>query len=170
MTLTIRAANTHDVKLLSQIGYISYRAHFAHLWESSSELASYLEKQYSWLAIQNSLKCPKDHWLIAATDTAVGFAKLSWQSKIPEENISGALLSKIYLLPDQVGKKYGEALFEAVLEAVKARGITFLWLEVLENNPRARQFYESFGMKHIKDVVFESTTQSSVVHILGMEI
>jgi ribosomal protein S18 acetylase RimI-like enzyme len=97
-------------------------------------------------------------------------AKLNWQSTLPAEGLSGALLSKIYFLPDSVGKKYGETLFRAVIDEVRERGETFLWLEVLENNPRARKFYESLGMRHIQDVLFTSATQSSKVHILGMGV
>ncbi len=170
MTLTIRNATPNDAALLNRIGYVSYRAQFEHLWQSREELESYLQHQYSISAIEKSLQDPADHWLIAATDQPIGFAKLNWQSALPAESLSGALLSKIYLLPDQVGKKYGETLFRAVIEEVKERGETFLWLEVLKNNPRARKFYESLGMRHIKDVLFTSATQSSKVHILGMGV
>lgn len=170
MTLTIRTATPSDAALLNEMGYASYRAQFEHLWESREELENYLHDQYSISAIQKSLHDPADRWLIAAADGPVGFAKLHWQSAVPAEELTGALLSKIYLLPDRVGQGYGEALFKTAIAEAKERGETFLWLEVLENNPRARKFYQSHGMRHIKDVVFSSATQSSTVHILGMGV
>ncbi len=115
MKLTIRTADIYDAELLSEMGYASYRAHFEHLWQSWAELEDYLQDQYAVSVIENSLTDSAYHWMIAATDKPVGFTKLIWQSLIPEENISGALLSKIYLLPDQIGKKYGEALLKAAI-------------------------------------------------------
>lgn len=168
--LTIRAATSEDTALLNRMGYLSYRAQFEQLWQSGDELESYLHGQYSIPTIQKSLQDPADLWLIATAGRPVGFAKLNWQRALPDMDLSGALLSKIYLLPDRVGKKYGAMLFEAVIAEVKKRGETFLWLEVLENNPRARKFYESQGMRHIKDVLFTSATQSSKVHIMGMAV
>ena len=58
---------------------------------------------------------------------------------------AAAELYAIYVLPDAWGTGAGTALIRAGLEAMRARfsGDAVLW--VLEDNPRARRFYEREG-------------------------
>ena len=52
--LTIRTAHREDAPLLSEMGNASYRHHFAHLWHSASELAHFLQQEYSLSASRNT--------------------------------------------------------------------------------------------------------------------
>lgn len=51
----------------------------------------------------------------------------------------------IYLLPDHMGKGYGKRLMESVIAELKKLGYEDVFLWVLEENERARRFYETFG-------------------------
>jgi len=51
----------------------------------------------------------------------------------------------IYFLPDYIGKGYGKKLMNAVVEELKRLGFHDIFLWVLEDNKRARAFYEKFG-------------------------
>ncbi len=51
----------------------------------------------------------------------------------------------IYLLPGYIGKGYGKILMEATLSELKMQGYENVFLWVLEENIRARGFYERFG-------------------------
>lgn len=51
----------------------------------------------------------------------------------------------IYLLPDFTGKGYGKNLMESAITELKKQGYENVFLWVLEENIRARQFYEKFG-------------------------
>lgn len=51
----------------------------------------------------------------------------------------------IYLLPDHMGKGYGKRLMESVIAELKKLGYEDVFLWVLEENERARRFYENFG-------------------------
>lgn len=51
----------------------------------------------------------------------------------------------LYLLPEYVGKGCGRQLLEAACDALAARGFQDVYLWVLEENDRARRFYERFG-------------------------
>ncbi len=62
----------------------------------------------------------------------------------------GEIIS-IYLLPDYMGKGYGKDLMETVLSELKSRGYKDAFLWVLEENVRARRFYERFGFLGTKD-------------------
>ena len=53
----------------------------------------------------------------------------------------GEIIS-IYLLPNYIGKGYGKALMKSALSALKMQGYEKILLWVLEENIRARHFYE----------------------------
>lgn len=51
----------------------------------------------------------------------------------------------LYLLPDYMGKGYGALLLEAAVTALERLGYEDVFLWVLEENSRARRFYEQHG-------------------------
>lgn len=63
----------------------------------------------------------------------------------------GEIIS-IYLLPDYVGKGYGKILMEATLSELKKQGYKNVFLWVLEENNRARAFYEQYGFLLTDDI------------------
>lgn len=56
----------------------------------------------------------------------------------------GEIIS-LYLLPAYMGKGYGQTLMESVVSELKKQGYERVFLWVLEENIRARHFYERFG-------------------------
>ena len=62
-----------------------------------------------------------------------------------EENIGE--LRAIYVLPEVWGSGIAAKLFSAAAERLKARGFEHFYLWVLEDNLRARRFYEKMGMR-----------------------
>ena len=171
MALSIREAGFADSVLLNRLGYSIYPAYFSHLWLSESEMNDFLDKEYSCSSIESSLKDPGVTWYLAEYgNNIVGFAKVTWESIIPETSISGVLLNKLYLSPNETGKNYGKLMFENSVMQAQHRGKKFLWLEVLEQNERAYLFYEKQGMQYIKDTVFETASQQTTLKIMGMSI
>ena len=51
----------------------------------------------------------------------------------------------IYLLPEYVGRGYGRALLKAGMDGLRHLGYVDIFLWVLEENARARRFYERCG-------------------------
>ena len=66
------------------------------------------------------------------------------KSRFDQYPDAGEVIS-IYLLPDYIGKGCGRQLMETVLNELKKQGFTEVFLWVLEENHRARQFYEKYG-------------------------
>ncbi len=62
----------------------------------------------------------------------------------------GEIIS-IYFLPEYMGRSYGRDLFEQAVRELKAMGFKQIFLWVLEDNHRARCFYEKFGFKNSGD-------------------
>lgn len=59
----------------------------------------------------------------------------------------GEIIS-IYFLPEYMGKGYGKDLLEQAVQELKAMGFKQIFLWVLEDNHRARHFYEKCGFKN----------------------
>lgn len=66
------------------------------------------------------------------------------------------------------GKQYGERIFEYLVQETKEKGQDFFCPEVLKQNPQACEFYEKQGIQFIKDTIFKTESQQSI--ILGMNI
>ncbi|MBR5993388.1 MAG: GNAT family N-acetyltransferase [Lachnospiraceae bacterium] len=76
------------------------------------------------------------------------YSKSRWD-KWPD---AGEVIS-IYLLPEYYGKGYGRPLLTATLNKLKEQGYTEVLLWVLEENSRARRFYERFGFTCTEDTM-----------------
>lgn len=59
----------------------------------------------------------------------------------------GEIIS-IYFLPEYMGKGYGKALLEKAVQELREMGFKQIFLWVLEDNHRARHFYEKCGFKN----------------------
>jgi GNAT superfamily N-acetyltransferase len=168
--LNVRKAHQNDASLLSEMGYSSYTYHFASLWHEHNELQTFLHQEYSLSAVQQSLQSNASCWFIVEDTKPIGFAKVSWRCPVGKEGPTGALLHKLYLLPGETGKGYGEKLFTEIVRIAQKHGESFLWLEVIDANPNAYRFYIRQGLMHIKDEIFSTSSQQSILHILGKNI
>jgi ribosomal protein S18 acetylase RimI-like enzyme len=65
----------------------------------------------------------------------------------PEDDGEERELYAIYVLPEAWGTAAGAGLMRAAVEAMRARGAADAILWVLEDNPRARRFYEREGWR-----------------------
>lgn len=66
------------------------------------------------------------------------------ESRLEQFQGWGEIIS-IYLLPNYIGKGYGKILMEATLSELKTQGYENVFLWVLEDNMRAKGFYEYYG-------------------------
>ena len=67
-------------------------------------------------------------------------------SRWPELPDFGEIVS-LYLLPEYIGRGYGRPLLEAAVETLAGQGYRDVLLWVLEDNHRARAFYEKQGFR-----------------------
>lgn len=140
------------------------------MWKSEIELNNYLESEYSLSVVEQNINDKNINWYIAEIDQPIGFAKVVWQATVPNRDIRGVLLDKLYFAPTKTNKYYGQLMFEKVIGFARSRGEKFIWLEVLEQNDRAYRFYKKQGMQYISDIVFETKSQQSILKIMGMHI
>ena len=79
----------------------------------------------------------------------VGTSSFS-KSRYEQYPDSGEVIS-IYFLPEFIGRGYGSKLMRTVLDELKKQGFKEAFLWTLEDNIRARQFYEGIGFSCTED-------------------
>jgi ribosomal protein S18 acetylase RimI-like enzyme len=72
------------------------------------------------------------------------------KSRFEQYPDSGEVIS-IYFLPEYMGRGYGNKLLDSVMQELKKRGFAEVFLWVLEENHRARAFYEKYGFECTHD-------------------
>lgn len=106
----------------------------------------YLDRLMPDIWVEN-LKKSERHSLIAIErGRYIGVASYS-KSRMKEFADWGEIIS-IYLFPEYIGKGCGKKLLTAALTELKKLGYYHVFLWVLEDNVRARAFYENMGFAY----------------------
>lgn len=90
---------------------------------------------------------PDRHTLVMFNDAKMIGTSSYCKSRWDDFKDWGEIIS-IYFLPEYMGKGYGKYLLESVVEELKLMGFKTIFLWVLEDNLRARHFYEKCGLKN----------------------
>ena len=149
-TITIRQANAGDAALISVLAAATfYEAYFDQ--DESANLAGYISQSFGLNKIQSELDDPTVVFvLIFVSKKAVGYAKLDRNSSLDCINDDNRIeLKRLYIMERVYGKGIGSKLLEHCLALAKDGGFGTLWLQVWEENPRARRFYEKYGFKEV---------------------
>lgn len=104
---------------------------------------SYLESIPAGGWVSNLDKDGMNTLVMIEDDTFIGTASYC-KSRFPDFDGFGEIVS-IYLLPQYMGKGYGKYLLDAVVRELEYLGFQDIFLWVLEDNLRARKFYEKAG-------------------------
>lgn len=94
-----------------------------------------------------ALDNPDRHTLIMVDGNKIIGTSSYCKSRFEDYKDWGEIIS-IYFLPEYMGKGYGKCLLEQAVEELKAMGFNKIFLWVLEDNYRARHFYEKCGFKN----------------------
>lgn len=94
----------------------------------------------------------------------VGTASFS-QSRWDKFKSCGEIVT-IYLLPDYIGKGIGSQLINACIEELEFLGYTEILLWVLEDNLRARRFYEKHGFICTEDYMDDNIGGKSLREVM----
>lgn len=93
------------------------------------------------------------------------FCKSRWE----KYSDYGEIVS-IYFLPDHIGKGYGRLLLNKCIEELKQCGFSKVLLWVLEDNHRARKFYEKNGFICSKIFIDDNIGGKDVREVLYFHI
>lgn len=152
--IQIEKVNLTDLKSLQKIGRKTFQETFGNA-NSEEDMQNYLEEGFSKEKLTSELKNKDTEFYFALLNTEIiGYLKINFAEAQTEIKDKNALeIERIYVLQEFHGKQVGQVLFEKALEIVKDKKLSYIWLGVWEENPRAIQFYQKNGFvafdKHI---------------------
>jgi len=139
----VRPARPEDAAAVAEVHVRTWRAAYEHVF-GAERLATLdlAQRRARW---QERLAAPSPDWHVFVAEhddgSVAGFA-VAGESR--DSSGEGELYS-IYVLPDAWGSGAGSGLIRAAIESLRGLGFHTATLWVLEDNPRARRFYEREG-------------------------
>ncbi|HPP36321.1 MAG TPA: GNAT family N-acetyltransferase [Clostridiales bacterium] len=144
MNVFIRYANTNDCVILGEIHSESLRFSCAGIFPDDYIMNKFSpERRREGFRRELSLGYPETAILFADGIPAGLFT--FGKSRYGEVDDSCIEIWRIYLKPEYIGKGFGTVLMEWGLEELRKKGYKQAVLWVLEDNHRARKFYERHG-------------------------
>ena len=131
--MEIRRATVGDARAIADVHVRTWQGAYEHVFGAERLAALTVEQRLpGW---QRILRQEELHVFVAEeAGRIVGFVAVG------EGEVSG-----IYVEPEAWGSPAGTALMRAGLDELRTLGYTSAVLRVLEDNPRARRFYEREG-------------------------
>jgi GNAT superfamily N-acetyltransferase len=141
--MLVRPARLEDAAALAEVHVRTWQAAYEHVFGAERLATLDLEQRRSrWESLLGAPRLHQRSFVAEDEDgRVVGFATTGASRDVDGE---GELYA-IYALPESWGGGAGPALMHAALESLRDEGFTTAILWVLEDNPRARSFYEREG-------------------------
>jgi GNAT superfamily N-acetyltransferase len=147
MGVLIRNATKDDVEVLGLIYSLSYQAAFKDIIpDNILENVFSLERRTDGLMKEISVGTPVNT-ILFYEDIPVGLLTYG-KPKDEDSDDSSIEIWRIYLLPTYWGQNVGIDLLDWGIKEIQGKGHKKIILWVLEENSRARKFYEKMGFIH----------------------
>ena len=135
--MRVRAAVPEDAEAIAAIHVRAWQAAYAHVFPAERLAGLDARGRARWW--RDGLQ--SGGWTVLVTEDVTGFVGFGPSREAEGE---GEIYS-IYVAPEYWGTGRGRVLMERALEELRAQGFAAATLWVLEDNPRARRFYEAAG-------------------------
>lgn len=164
--ISITKATAGDAELVAAIARKSFTESHGHS-APPEDIRNYINEKYSNNVMEAELKDDKNSYHIIYMDgKPAGYSKIILNS--PYENSHETNITKLerlYLLKEFYGTEAGAALFDFIINFIKAAQQAGLWLFVWIENERAIRFYKKKGFVIIGSYNFPiSSTHSNPNH------
>jgi GNAT superfamily N-acetyltransferase len=140
--MNARPARKEDAAAIAEVHVRTWQAAYEHVFGAerlaSLDVEARTRRWETWLA--------EDATAFVAEDDDGRVVAFSWVGPSRDDDAEGELFA-IYALPDAWGSGAGPALMRAALDAMREAGYRNAILWVVEDNPRARRFYEREGWR-----------------------
>jgi diamine N-acetyltransferase len=169
--IKLTSVTPREVSLLSRIGMQTYKEHFSGIW-SEDGMERYLETHFTIPELEKQLADHSVHYFfIHAQNRNVGLAKIKINQRLPAPPFDHGLeLEKLYLLSAETGKGFGTDTLRLVVQWAKEKNTSFMWLDVLKSNQKARDLYRRVGFKTVGEIPFETDISKIGMWIMRLDL
>ena len=144
----------NEISQLQEIGRQTFYETFA---ESNSEenMQNYLSEGFTIEKLTTEINNPNSEFYFAAIENQIiGYLKVNFGEAQTELKDDKTLeIERIYVVKEFHGKSVGQILYDKAIEIANQKKVSYVWLGVWEENPRAISFYTKNGFiafdKHI---------------------
>lgn len=155
----IRRANISDIPALARVHVASWQAAYRHILpDEVLDNLSVEQFEINWT--KNFINIQRTN-LVLEVERGVGGFIAFGSSRDEDATPRTGEIYGLYLIPELWGAGYGQVLWTEASQCLLARfSVSTLW--VLQNNARARRFYERMG--------FEPDEQVKYISLHGIEL
>ncbi|MCQ0111167.1 Acetyltransferase (GNAT) family protein [Zhouia amylolytica] len=154
--LKLSTLRTQDHRQLFQLMKQIYPPVYKHLWPDEGE--RYLNLLYNPENFKKELANPNSkYYLIWYGSEAIGILRVLLNEALHECNdIKSVKLQRIYLSPSVQGKGIGKQLIQWVEKEFCSQQETILWLEAMDTQQAALNFYQKMEFEIVNHFKFNS--------------
>lgn len=167
----IRQAMPDDAAAIAKLGRDTFVESFGECY-SDQDLNEFLSSTYSVEMQASELADKQTHIFIAEVGgEPAGYAKLGL-CKLPviPERAPAWEFHRMYVLAKFQGLGIGRLLMNRCIETVVKLGASEVYLGVWQQNPKAQNFYKSFGFEEIACYHFVVGTQADRENVMKKEL
>lgn len=152
--IEIRKVDINEIDSLQKISKQTFYEAFSAV-NTEENISKFFAEKYSREKLTAELNdLNSDFFFVLVDNRIVGYLKLNFgQSQTEIKDEKGLEIERIYVLKEFHGKKVGQLLYEKAMEIARLKNMSYIWLGVWEENPRAIRFYKKNGFvefdKHI---------------------
>ncbi|APZ45715.1 N-acetyltransferase [Polaribacter reichenbachii] len=146
--LFLRAITSNDAEILFKLMKEVYPAAYHHFWEDSGNW--YVNTQYTKENVLKELKqLNADYYFVIFNDEIMGNLRIIWDEQLTGlQKEKQVKLHRVYLHKKIQGKGIGKQLFNWLETEVLKKGYKIIWLETMNAQPQAFEFYKKLGFKY----------------------
>lgn len=153
--IKIKKITLANIDQLQKIGKQTFFETFA-AGNTEENMKKYLEEGFSLNKLTDELENKDSEFYFAELNSnVIGYLKLNHgQSQTELKDDTSLEIERIYVLKEFHGKKVGQLLYEKAINIAKGMNVSYVWLGVWEENPRAINFYKKNGFVEFDKHVF----------------
>ena len=146
--LFLEPIKTSDDKVLYSLMKEIYPPAYSHFWTDNGDW--YVNLNYSKETILKELSNEQaEYYFILFKKEVVGVFRIIWNEKLKGLSVTKQVkLHRIYLHPKTQGKGIGTTLLTWLELKAKEKGYTSIWLDAMDEKPKAFEFYKKLGFKY----------------------
>ena len=146
--IKIRKVEKSESKILLAIAKETFIEAFADQ-NTKEDMQAYLKENFSVFQIEDELKDKNSQFYFADyRGQILGYLKVNQKEAQTESvDFDGLEIERIYVLKDYYGSGVGKLLFDKSVSIAIKNELSWLWLGVWNQNPRAIKFYEKQGFE-----------------------
>jgi GNAT superfamily N-acetyltransferase len=146
--IQLRPVLNSDTKTLFTLMKEIYPLAYSHLWTDKGDW--YVNTQYSKNPILKELLAQKaENYFILFNEEVIGNFRFIWDEKLAGISDEKQLkLHRIYLHPNMQGNGIGKKLLTWLECKAQQKGCNFIWLDAMDAQPAAFQFYKKLGYNY----------------------